>query len=229
MPKTALAKKSSSGSSAPSVAPPDSLGGGDVDPLLSVSDSVSGSGAMLQGGNDMVHYNVARGSASANGGAQLDRRGLRANAAMAASGEVFGANAGGGLALGDANNPLAQAEAQGSVKVLAAQAKANAHATADLTKGEFGAGASGSVGAHLAKAEGKAKGGFKIPFTNIMLGGEVSGGAELGVGASGEASAGYSEEEGFHAKLGGSASLLAGLGGSIGLSVRKANKDAGWF
>lgn len=190
----------------------DSVGGSLVDPLAS---------SELHGDHGDMSLTGVTASGKASGRAKLSSDELDASASASVGAKMLDVS--GKAAVG---NKDAKAQAQMKAAILAAEAEGEAGVHMGLDGAS--AKAKGSAGAYLAQASGEASGGFRIPFTNIMLGGSVSGQGSVGAGASGSASASFGED-GFHAGLAGSAAL--GLGGGLGLgfSVTKANKDAGWF
>lgn len=177
--------------------------------------------AELRGDHGHAAAAVGRAHGHAHGGASVGPAGLQAAAGVGAQASVLDASAAGAVgsrALG--------ASAAGKGELLSAAANGNAKLSAN--KDGFSAGAAGDVGAHLARGDVAAEGGFTIPFTNIRLGGNASAQGSIGAGASGGAnfSAGA---DGFSMGVNGSASLGIGGGFGLGFSVSKANKDAGWF
>jgi len=120
--------------------------------------------------------------------------------------------------VGDEN----EAYGKGTASVKVGQAKANVKA--ELVAGKDGLSAQGEAGAELNAVEGtvSAEGGFRIPFTNWVVSAGVSATGSVGVGAkaSGHVDAG---KNGF--SIGGSAKLVAGLGGALGFNfgIRRAN------
>lgn len=181
-------------------------------------------GKRALGGSGADNYlDLGRASAEASAGWSANKDGAKAKVAgkagaklVEAQGKLGGKNDFGKLG-GEVNGSLVGAEAAGS-----------AEAGVDWDKGQVGGQAKGEVGAYLAKASGKAEGGWRIPFTNIMLGGGVEAGGQIGAGLGGEASASMGAE-GFSASLKGSAAF--GIGGNLGLSfgVSKADAAKGWF
>lgn len=181
-------------------------------------------GKRALGGSGADNYlDLGRASAEASAGWSANKDGAKAKVAgkagaklVEAQGKLGGKNDFGKLG-GEVNASLVGAEAAGS-----------AEAGVDWDKGQVGGQAKGEVGAYLAKASGKAEGGWRIPFTNIMLGGGVEAGGQIGAGLGGEASASMGAE-GFSASLKGSAAF--GIGGNLGLNfgVSKADAAKGWF
>lgn len=190
----------------------DSVGGDLVDPLAQ---------SQLHGDHGDLSMTGVTAGGRASGRATLASDKLDASVGASVGGKVLDVSGKGAI-----GNKDAKAQAQMKAAILAAEAEGEAGVHAGLDG--VSAKAKGSAGAYLAQASGEASGGFRIPFTNIMLGGSVSGQGSVGAGASGSASASFGED-GFHAGLAGSAAL--GLGGGLGLgfSVTKANKDSGWF
>jgi hypothetical protein len=187
-----------------------------MDPLLHAQ--VGGRAGPASGG---VGAKVGLAGAGAKGSAKVGADGVDASVGASASAKVLEAAAAGKVGNKDAH---VQAAAKGEVLSAAAQGKAGLKAGADGVE----AGASGDAGAYLARGEAEAEGGFRIPFTNIRVGGSASAQGSVGAGAGGSAhfSAG---EDGFSIGAKGNASLGVGGGFGLGFSVSKANKDAGWF
>jgi uncharacterized Zn-binding protein involved in type VI secretion len=99
-----------------------------------------------------------------------------------------------------------------------ARAEAQVGIVADKTRVE----AVAKAGAMVALARGQVQGSLTIPLPfghKLTLGGAAEGTAGS-LGAEGEASAGYSKDEGFHAKLGGKAGAGLGLGLSFSIGLQ---------
>jgi len=194
-----------------------------------VSDTVwkadaSTTGKRYGGGDKAQSFvDVAKAQAGAKAGYSANKDGVKAEASGTAAARLVEAQA-----KGKTKGAVGQLGGEANAKLLGAEASGSVGAGVDWSKGEASAKAKGEVGAYLAKASGKAEGGFRIPFTNILLGGGVEAGGQIGAGAGGEASASMGAE-GFKASLKGSAAL--GIGGNVGLNfgISKAEGDKGWF
>lgn len=194
-----------------------------------VSDTVwkadaSATGKRYGGGDKAQSFvDIAKAQAGAKAGYSANKDGVKAEASGSAAARLVEAQA-----KGKTKGAVGQLGGEANAKLLGAEASGSVGAGVDWSKGEASAKAKGEVGAYLAKASGKAEGGFRIPFTNILVGGGVEAGGQIGAGAGGEASASMGAE-GFKASLKGSAAL--GIGGNVGLNfgISKAEGDKGWF
>ena len=194
-----------------------------------VSDTVwkadaAATGKRYGGGDKAQSFvDIAKAQAGAKAGYSANKDGVKGEVSGTAAARLVEAQA-----KGKAKGAVGQLGGEANAKLLGAEASGSVGAGVDWSKGEASAKAKGEVGAYLAKASGKAEGGFRIPFTNILVGGGVEAGGQIGAGAGGEASASMGAE-GFKASLKGSAAL--GIGGNLGFNfgVSKAEGDKGWF
>jgi hypothetical protein len=194
-----------------------------------VSDTVwkadaSATGKRYGGGDKAQSFvDIAKAQAGAKAGYSANKDGVKGEVSGSAAARLVEAQA-----KGKTKGAVGQLGGEANAKLLGAEASGSVGAGVDWSKGEASAKAKGEVGAYLAKASGKAEGGFRIPFTNILVGGGVEAGGQIGAGAGGEASASMGAE-GFKASLKGSAAL--GIGGNLGFNfgVSKAEGDKGWF
>jgi hypothetical protein len=99
---------------------------------------------------------------------------------------------------------------------------ARAEAQVGIVADKTGVEAVAKAGAMVAKARGQVQGSLTIPLPfdhKLTLGGAAEGTAGS-LGAEGEASAGYSADKGFHAKLGAKAGAGLGLGLSFSIGLQ---------
>ena len=181
-------------------------------------------GKRALGGSGADNFlDLGKASAEASAGWSANKDGAKAKVAGKAGAKLVEAQGKAELA-----GKLGKVGGEVNASLLGAEASGSAEAGVDWDKGQVGGQAKGEVGAYLAKASGKAEGGWTIPFTNIMLGGGVEAGGQIGAGLGGEASASMGAD-GFKASLKGSAAL--GIGGNLGLNfgIGKADKSKGWF
>lgn len=181
-------------------------------------------GKRALGGSGADNFlDLGKASAEASAGWSANKDGAKASVAGKAGAKLVEAQGKGAL-----KGSMGKVGGEVNAALLGAEASGAAEAGVDWDKGQVGAQAKGEVGAYLAKASGKAEGGWRIPFTNILLGGGLEAGGQIGAGLGGEASASMGAE-GFKASLKGSAAF--GIGGNLGLNfgVSKADGAKGWF
>lgn len=85
------------------------------------------------------------------------------------------------------------------------------------------------AGAYLGEASGDVTAGFRIPWTNVMIGGGLTGKAAYGLGAAADASLKASMSEGLRFAASGSFVSGLGLGGGLMLNIGKYDKKRDWW
>jgi hypothetical protein len=124
-----------------------------------------------------------------------------------------------------------KASGKGSAQLGSVEAglEAGGRGTLDWGNSRVDARVGGTLGAYAGQVGGDLTGGFKIPWTNVMISGGVTGKAAAGLGVAGEASLSANRDEGLRAGLYGS--LVSGLGFGAGLTfgVGKYDSKKDWW